>query len=193
MPAKRILVLNGHPADTSISRQIALAYARAAELAGHQLRVTHLADLDFDPDYGFGGYHRQKPLEPQLETFLDDLGWCEHFVLVTPMWWGGLPAKLKGLIDRSFLPGRAFDTRGGGLPKPLLTGRTGRVILTSDSPWWYFRLLHRPMFWQLKQQILGFVGVKPVRFTHFAQASHPTPERIEAWLNQVRGMAARVA
>ncbi|GHH00652.1 NAD(P)H-dependent oxidoreductase [Pseudodonghicola xiamenensis] len=190
MSPKRILILNGHPAETSISRQIAQSYAQAAEQAGHSLRVTHLAGLSFDPDFGFGGYRRHKPLEPDLEQFLADLAWCDHFVLVTPMWWGGLPAKLKGLIDRSFLPGRTFDTRGK-LPKPLLKGRSGRVILTSDSPWWYFRLLHRPLYWQLKRQILGFVGLKPVRISHFAQASHPTREAVEGWLADTRRLAGR--
>ncbi|WP_417674265.1 NAD(P)H-dependent oxidoreductase [Pseudodonghicola sp.] len=189
MTAKRILVLNGHPAETSISRQIVLAYAQAAGKAGHDLRLLHLADLDFDPDFGFGGYQRQKPLEPQLEAFLADLAWCDHFVLAAPMWWGGLPAKLKGLIDRTFLPGRTFDTRGR-LPKPLLKGRGARVILTSDSPWWYFRLLHRPLYWQLKRQILGFVGLKPVQVTHFAPASHPQPAQVEAWLSKVRRLGA---
>ena len=187
MPAKRILVLDGHPAETSLSRRLAETYVEAARAKGHELRLVRLHDLQFDPDYGFGGYANHKPLEPDLEHFLTDLEWCEHFVMVSPMWWGGLPAKLKGLIDRAFLPGRVFDTRAKGLPKPMLSGRSAQVVLTSDSPWWYFRfLLHRPLYWQLKRQILGFVGFKPVEVLHFSQASHPKPEQVDSWSAALR-------
>ena len=101
MHTKRIYILDGHPAETSISRSLAESYARSARAAGHDVRLTHLHDLDFDADYGFGGYKRHKPLEPGLEKVLEDLEWAEHVVLATPMWWGGLPAKLKGLVDRA--------------------------------------------------------------------------------------------
>ena len=127
MTSKRIFILNGHPAETSLNRTLAEAYAEAARAAGHDVRVTHLTDLDFDPDYGFGGYTNKKPLEDGLEKVLTDIEWSEHMVLTTPMWWGGLPAKLKGLFDRALLPGRAFNTRETdwmGMPRPMLTGRT---------------------------------------------------------------------
>lgn len=193
MTRKRICILDGHPAQTSISRQMTETYAARARAAGHEVRIWHLHDMAFDPDYGFGGYKNQKPLEPQLEDFLATLEWSEHFVLACPMWWGGMPAKLKGLFDRCLLPGRSFDTRGSGLPKPLLTGRSAQVLLTSDSPWWYFRLLHRPLMWQVKRQIFGFVGFKPVRFNHFTQASHPAPGQVDKWLDRVGRIAARAA
>ncbi|WP_424944237.1 NAD(P)H-dependent oxidoreductase [Aliiroseovarius crassostreae] len=187
MPARKILVLNGHPAESSLSRHLAETYADAANAAGHDVTLLHLRDLQFDPDHGFAGYRQHKPFEPDLERFLTALHHCDHFVLISPMWWGGLPAKLKGLIDRSFWPGRVFDSRGKGLPKPLLTGRSGRVILTSDSPWWYFRfLLHRPLYWALRRQIFEFVGIKPFRMTHFAQASHTNTAQVQGWTAKVR-------
>ena len=191
MTSKRIFILNGHPAETSLNRTLAEAYAEAARAAGHDVRVTHLTDLDFDPDYGFGGYTNKKPLEDGLEKVLTDIEWSEHMVLTTPMWWGGLPAKLKGLFDRALLPGRAFNTRETdwmGMPRPMLTGRTGRVIMTSDTPNWFQRLVYRhAMLRQLRDQILGFVGIKPARFTHFTGASHPEPTAVEKWVSTVRG------
>ena len=96
MPAKRILVLDGHPAPASLGRSFALAYAEAAGAAGHEVRLRHLSEMTFDPDHGTGGYATTKPLEPILQEVLADLEWCEHFVMAAPMWWGSLPAKLKG-------------------------------------------------------------------------------------------------
>ena len=66
MTSKRIFVLNGHPAATSLTRTMAQTYAAAAQKAGHEVRITHLHDIDFDMDYGFAGYAQHKPLEPCL-------------------------------------------------------------------------------------------------------------------------------
>ena len=67
MAHKRIFILNGHPAENSLNRTLAESYAQAAQAAGHEVRVTHLHDISFDPDFGFGGYKELKPLEAELE------------------------------------------------------------------------------------------------------------------------------
>ncbi len=197
MTQKRIFILNGHPAAESLTGSVAESYADAARRAGHHVRMTNLHDLQFDPDYGFGGYVNQKPLEPELEQVLQDLEWAEHVVVATPMWWGGLPAKLKGLFDRALLPGRAFDTRNTtklGLPAPLLTGKTGRVLLLSDTPGWFFRVMYRnAMVVQIQQQILEFVGIKPVKVTKFAGASHPKDGAVDKWIKRAAKIGAQAA
>src|SRR6056297_2817593 len=174
---------------------MAEAYAKAAQAKGHEVRMAHLSDLDFDADDGQGGYANPKPLEPALEQVIADIEWCEHLVMVTPMWWGGLPAKLKGLFDQAFLPGRTFDTRNLskiGMPAPMLGGRTARVIVTSDTPRWFLWLRYgSAMIRQIRGQILGFVGIKPARVSYFAGASHPKPGQVDRWLDRIGGLGAR--
>ena len=128
---------------------------------------------------------------------MTDIEWSQHMVLTTPMWWGGLPAKLKGLFDRAFIPGRAFSTRETnwiGFPAPMLEGRTGRVIMTSDTPGWFMRwIYHSAMVRQLRDQILGFVGIKPAKFTYFSGATHPKPGMVDRWIAKVQGIGAQAA
>lgn len=197
MTPKRIFILNGHPAASSLNRTLAESYAQAARDAGHEVRLTNLHDLNFDPDFGFGGYDNVKPLEPELEQVLADMEWSEHVVVTTPMWWGGLPAKLKGLFDRALLPGRTFNTRKTdwmGMPTPMLSGRSGRMIVTSDTPGWFMRwVYHNAMLRQLRDQILGFVGIKPAKITYFAGASHPKPGLVERWIAEVQKCGAVAA
>lgn len=197
MDRKRIYVLNGHPAERSLNRYLAETYAEAARDAGHEVRVAHLHDMDFDLDFEFGGYAHHKPLEAALEQVLENLEWSEHVVLTTPMWWGSMPAKLKGLFDRAFLPGRTFNTRQTdwmGMPTPMLSGRTGRVIVTADTPGWFLRWGYgNAMLRQIKRQILGFVGIKPARVTYFAGASEAKPQNVAVWHDRVRGLAAHAA
>ena len=197
MTPKRIAVLNGHPGTKSLSGLFTETYATAAKAAGHDVRLIQLANLEFDMDFGDGGYTNWKPLEPQIEAVLADLEWADHVVMSAPIWWGGLPAKLKGLLDRILLPGRAYDTRNLnklGMPSPMLTRKTGRIILTSDSPRWFMRLVHgSAILRQLTGQVFGFVGIKPTRFTYFSGASHPKPELIERWTKEVQKIGARAA
>lgn len=194
---KRIFILNGHPAEQSLSRTLVEAYADAARRAGHEVRLTHLHDMDFDADFGWVNYQAPKVLEPVLEQWVQDLSWSEHFMMSTPMWWGGLPAKVKGLFDRALLPGRAFDTRNKtrlGLPRPLLTGRTARVVVTSDTPGWFMRLAYKnALFWQLRRQILEFVGLKPTRLTHLGPASEAKPDQVERWVKLIQDLGAKAA
>lgn len=154
----------------------------------------HLHDLDFDMDYGFAGYAKQKPLEPDLETIETNIDWSEHVVLTTAIWWGGLPAKLKGLIGRTFLPGWVFDTRTirMGLPAPTLEGRTSRAIVTSDTPKLVFRVLYRnALLHQVKGQIFHFVGMKPAKMTHFSPATGAKPDQVKPWMKTVESLGRR--
>ncbi len=197
MTQKRILILDGHPGEVSLSRHFAEHYAQAAKRSGAEIRLHHLSEMTFDMDFGQGNYAQFKPLELPLEIFMEDLRWADHFVLTTPMWWGGLPAKLKGLFDRAFVPGLAFNTRIKtrlGMPTPMLNGKTARVILTSDTPMWFERLIYRQaLMHQTTKQLFGFVGIKPTRYTWFSGASDAEKDRVDAWTNTVNELGLQAA
>lgn len=191
---RRILVLNGRPGGASFCRALAERYAQAAIDAGHEVRLCHVDDLGLDleaPDYGAarasGG--RAPGWAGALQ---DDLAWCEHWTIVTPMWWGGPPAALKTAIDRTLLPGFAFRYGGGPNPQPLLRGRTARVLLTSDTPAaWYDWVMGRPLLRQFKVQIFELCGLKPARFTHLSPLRASPPARRERWLTRAAALGAQ--
>lgn len=186
MPRK-IILLNGHPGETSLSSALTDAYQQAAEARDHEVRRHDIRAMAFDADFGQSGFRGAKPLEPALERFMADVEWSDHLVLAAPLWWGGLPARLKGLFDRALLPGTAFDPRrmSMGFPEPLLKGRTARVMITADTPGWAMRVLYRRAVQvQLGRQILGFVGFGPVRFSHFAPVEHANENRVRKWIGE---------
>ena len=196
---KRIFVLNGHPTKTSLNRSLADAYALAAGKAGHEVRIAHISDLEFEADRMRAGYgpDELEVLEADLVKTLENLEWAQHIVLTTPMWWGGMPAKLKGLFDRALLPGRTFDTRQStmmGFPKPMLSGRSARVIVTSDTPGWFMRLRYgNALFRQIRHQVLGFVGIAPTRITHLRMTNQAKPKQIQSWIRSVETLGQKAA
>lgn len=187
--AKKILLVNGHPRAESLCGALVGSYAEGAREAGHELRTLTLAELSFDPVL-HGGFKAGQALEPALREAQEAITRAEHLVFVYPVWWAAPPALLKGFVDRTLLPGFAFQYRqGSSLWDKLLTGRTGRLIVTADSPGWYLKLISgNPAVRSMKQGVLEFCGVAPVRTTLCAGVKQSKPERREGWLREVRAL-----
>lgn len=190
---KKITIVLGHPDVGSYCASIANTYERAATEVGHEVRLIELARLNFDPVL-HQGYKEIQPLEPGLVEAQAAIQWAQHLVFVYPIWWGGMPALLKGFFDRAFLPGFAFRYRKDSqFWDKLLSGRSAQVFSTMDTPPWYFRFVYRmPGHNQIKRTILEFSGIKPVKITSFGPVRYATAERRAQWLEQVARSAQGV-
>jgi len=159
--AKKILVLLGHPDTESMCCQFADSYAAGAIEKGHEVRRVNLGDMVFDPILHHG-YKVIQELEPDLKKLQEDIRWCEHFVIIYPSWWSTMPALLKGLFDRMWLPGFAYKFLPSGIAwQKLLKGRTARVFVTSDSHPFLARFLFGDNVNEIRDGILWFAGFSP--------------------------------
>lgn len=190
----RILLILGHPAADSLCAGLADAYASGARDGGADVRVLRLGELAFDPLL-HAGYRGEQPLEPDLQQAQADILWASHLAWVYPTWWGGLPALLKGFIDRVFLPGFAFRYRkGSALWDRLLAGRSADLLVTMDSPPWYYRWVTRmPGHHQMRRAILEFSGIRPVRTHSFGPVISADAARRQRWLDQAVALGRRAA
>lgn len=190
--AKKIFVLDANPRAGSFCAALAENYVQGAKSTGHEVRVTHLRQLRFDLNLA-GGYVEITELEPELLQQQEYLRWCEHFVLVTPLWWMGLPALLKGYFDRVFLPGFAFKyRRDNPFWDRLLAGRSARVIYTQDSPQLFAKIARRDCFWHMIHGgVLGFCGFKPVRRMVCSSLRHASDKQRNRWLDKARQLGSR--
>ena len=158
---QKILIINGHPGTNRLSSSMAEAYREAAQKSGHEVRVLNLRELNFDPIL-HEGYKIIQDLEPDLIRAQEMIKLSTHLVLITPVWWGSVPALLKGFFDRVFLPGFAFKyKKDSPFWDRLLKGRTARIIITSDGPTWWNRLIFGdPTVHMLKSSVLEFCGFR---------------------------------
>lgn len=183
---KKILILLGHPDSTqTISGELAGIYEAAAKKAGHEVRRINLGDMKFDPIL-HKGYKEIQPLEDDLKSFQESLKWCEHFVIIYPNWWCTMPALLKGLFDRAWLPGICFNMNkhADGTPAmgwtKRMKGKTARVIVLSGSPPLFIWLLMGDYTNEIKRGILWFVGFK-TRVSHFGPSDHAPEWKLNEW------------
>jgi putative NADPH-quinone reductase len=183
---KRILIVMAHPGSNSLTQALAEEYQRGAIKSGAEVRYLSLSELDFDPVLK-EGYRGKQPMEPDLTKAQKDILWAQHLVFVYPIWWGAMPALLKGFIDRIFLPGFAFKYRKDSVWwDKLLAGRSARLITLMDTPPCYFRWVYRmPGHNQMKRTILEFCGVKPVRISSFGPVRGADEKQRENWLRKV--------
>lgn len=189
---KKILIINGHPNRASFNFGIAKAYQEGALQAGAEVKEIIIADLNFNPNLQFG-YQKRMELEPDLVDAWDKILWADHLVWIHPVWWGGLPAIMKGFIDRLFLPGFAFKYRENSVWwDKLLKGKTAHIITTLDQPALYYRLFFsRPSVNQLKKSVLEFCGVKPVKVTYIGIIKTSDIRKRALWLNKITQLAKK--
>lgn len=181
-----ILVINGNSKANSFCHSLAEAYATGAATKGHAIEVVHLSDLNFEPVFRTG-YETEQPLEPDLQQLQQKIQNARHLVFVFPVWWGTVPALLKGMLDRVLLPGFAFKYESGSpYPKKLLKGKTARLIITMDTPPWYYKWIYGgPVLKMMKHTVLGLCGVTPVKATQFGPLMNAKDTKRQQWLQQV--------
>jgi NAD(P)H dehydrogenase (quinone) len=189
---KKILIINGHPDKESLCFALAESYKKGAELTGADCKLINLVDLDFNPILTFG-YRKVSELEPDLLQAQKEILNAEHLVFVYPNWWGTYPALLKGFFDRVFLPNFAFKYRENSpLWDGLLKGKSARLIVTMDTPKWYYWLIFRsPGHNSMKKGILGFCGIKPIRITSFAPIKSSDDKTRKQWIEEVEKLGEK--
>ncbi len=183
---KKILIINGHPDKESYNVGLHEAYKGGAEKSGANIKEIHIRELDFNPNLQYG-YRKRTELEPDLQEAQNKLKWADHIVWVYPVWWGSVPAIMKGFLDRVLLPGFAFIKRENSIWwDKCLTGKTARLICTLDQPAWYYRWYYgKPSHNAMEKITLNFIGVKKVRITTIGPIRLSKDKFREKWLKKV--------
>ncbi|MCG8580646.1 MAG: NAD(P)H-dependent oxidoreductase [Bacteroidales bacterium] len=186
---KKVLIINGHPDKNSLSTELANRYRAGTEKAGVDSELINLCDLEFSPILKHG-YRQRTDWEPDLIKAWAAIKSADQLVFVYPTWWGTQPALLKGFIERVFLPGFAFAYRNDSVWwDKLLKGKSARLIVTMDTPSWYYRWIYKqPGHNAMKKGILNFCGVKPVKVTSFSPVKGSSKTTLSKWLNKVEDL-----
>lgn len=186
MSKKKILIINGHPDKESFNYALAEAYKSGAISSGAELKEINVCDLNFNPNLQYG-YRKRTELEPDLISAQEKIVWADHLVWIYPVWWGSLPAILKGFIDRVFLPGFAFQKRENSVWwDKLLVNKSARIISTLDQPAWYYWLIYRqPSNHAMKKLTLEFSGISPVKITNIGPIRRSELAFRNNWLEKI--------
>jgi len=190
------LIAVSHPDPGSLTHAVAAQIA--AGISAKDGSTAELADLDaegFDPRFNradLQGHHRNAPFPADVLAEQARLDRADAVVLVFPVYWWGMPALLKGWIDRVFSNGWAYDDSSGqGVLKKLrhlpvhLVGLGG-----ADDRTWQKRGYTGAMKTQIETGIFDYCGA-PVRSSTLLLETDTGDAR--AHLQTARSLGQRIA
>jgi putative NADPH-quinone reductase len=143
----RVLYLYAHPLEDSFHAAIRDAAREGLRAAGHRVDLCDLYAEGFDPVLSAAerrGYHEVPGNRAPVEEHVRRLEAAEALVLSFPTWCFGLPAILKGWMDRVLLPGVSFRLEDGVARPNLLHIRRIAGISTYGRPRWTAMLVGDP-------------------------------------------------
>jgi NAD(P)H dehydrogenase (quinone) len=121
---------------------------------------------------------------PDLEAELQKIEWCDLTIWQFPLWWFGLPAILKGWVDRTFAMGRTYG-HGRFYQTGVFKGKRALLSLTTGGAGSHYekggwngdihsilRPIHRGIF-----EFTGFSVLAP--HIVYGPAHHDQTERVK--------------
>jgi NAD(P)H dehydrogenase (quinone) len=185
----RVTIIVGHPQRSTFCEALAEAYRRGAESSGHKVTLFRLGEMTFEPILR-GGYREEQPLESDLQVAYDSLAASDHWVFVFPLWCGDMPALLKGFFERILQPD-LIKRQGteNAMNWRIFENKSARIVMTMGMPVSIYRFWYGPHALKLlKNNILHFIGIKPVRETLLGMIAESSDDKRDQWLKKAEAM-----
>ncbi|MFZ9717695.1 MAG: NAD(P)H-dependent oxidoreductase, partial [Ilumatobacteraceae bacterium] len=133
----KTLVIYVHPVEGSFNSCVRDVVVEHLSKHDHEVRLRDLYAENFDPFLSATEralHHTPPTTRPELVRDVEDLRWCEAIVFIYPTWWSGLPAMLKGWIDRTWMNEVAWVLpAGANTIRPQLTNIRRLVAVTTHG------------------------------------------------------------
>jgi len=128
------LVVYCHPNKKSFCNAILDKLVIELENYGVEVRVRDLYAIDFNPVLTMGDMIAMKngASLPEVREEQNLIKWADVITFIYPIWWTGMPAILKGYIDRVFSFGFAYGASSDGV-NGLLTNKKVNIINTMGT------------------------------------------------------------
>ncbi len=210
-----VFLVLAHPEPQSFNGALFDTAARALAAQGHTVATSDLYRMRFDPVSDRRNFTTVKDAEvlklqveeawasesggfaPDIEAELRKLEACDVLILQFPLWWFGLPAIMKGWVDRVLAMGRTYGF-GHIYDSGKFRGKRAMLSLTTGGPMPAYEkggfngdmdAILRP----IQRGVLQFVG-----FDVLAPQIHYGPVRVDAatrqaWLAEWERRLATIA
>lgn len=183
----KILIVHAHHEPKSFSSSLFQQTVKTFTELGHDVMTSDLYKIEFDPISDRRNWTSVKDPEylkqqveeryasevggfsPELEVEIRKLESCDMLIFNFPLWWFGMPAIMKGWVDRAFPMGRIYGSgkiyeNGIGKAKKraiVITTTGGGEVTYSQvgfNPELYEMLIpiHHGIFW-----FNGFLTLEP--------------------------------
>jgi NAD(P)H dehydrogenase (quinone) len=182
------LIVYAHPHPESLNHGILDTTVTTLKKNGHEVIVRDLYELDFQPVLrpedmaAMKAGQTPKDIKTEQECIND----ADVITLIYPIWWTGLPAILKGYVDRVFSYGYAYAVGEEGIIK-LLKGKKGLIINTHGTPNEEYDEIGMTAGLKVTSDIgiFDFSGIETVEHLLFGSIGYVNEEDYKSMINKV--------
>jgi NAD(P)H dehydrogenase (quinone) len=209
------LFVYAHPEPTSFTGALKDAGVEALRTAGHVVEVSDLYAEKFNPVAGRHDfravanaarfhYQTEQAYAQETQGFASDLVReqqrflkADLVVWLYPIWWGGMPAILKGWFDRvlacgfAYADGRRFDSGFFPGKRGLLCLSTGGTQQRFSAEGVYGDI--RTVLWPAQRLMIEYLGMDALEPFVAYGAPRVNPEVRKAYLEQWSTLLTAVA
>lgn len=190
------LIVYCHPNPASFNHAVLEKIEAVFDNGQNEIRVRDLYAENFDPVLKGEDFVllQQGQVADDVRTEQEHISWADQLTFIFPVWWTGLPARLKGYIDRVFSIGFAYIYNEDG-PEGLLKNKKVFIINTTGAP--------KEMYDQLDMYtgfhktidfgIFEFCGMDVLGHEYLSGVPFTTDDERKDMLLQVEQMAERIA
>ncbi|PAK41271.1 NAD(P)H-dependent oxidoreductase [Peribacillus simplex] len=182
------LVVYAHPYADSLNHSIMETTVNELKKNGHEVVVRDLYALDFQPVLKPEDTAAMKAgkTPDDIKTEQEFIAEADVITFIYPIWWTGLPAILKGYVDRVFAFGFAYSAGPEGVIK-LLEGKKGFIINTHGTPNEVYDEIGMTAGLKVTSDIgiWDFTGIEPVGHLLFGSIGYLDEEAYKGMLKKV--------
>jgi NAD(P)H dehydrogenase (quinone) len=185
----RHLIIYAHPNENSLNHNLLQTVIENLTSENHEVIVRDLNKINFNPVLSLEDIEGQRmgKVSDDVQTEQDFISWAEHVTFIYPIWWTGMPAIMKGYIDRVFSYGFAYRY-DQGVQKGLLTGKQIIIINTHGKSHGEYEKIGMDKALSLVSDvgIFQYCGFEINHHFFFDKADRATAEDIEEWKQIIR-------
>lgn len=182
------LIIYAHPNPESVNARLKQKLEEHLLNDGHHVKVRDLYRISFNPILSPEDLigQRNGMVTEDVRQEQEHITWADCITFIHPIWWTGLPAILKGYIDRVFSYGFAYSY-ARGKQEGLLTGKKAVVVNTQGKSAEEYREtgMDEALSLTSDQGIYAYCGLEIMKHFYFDKADRATSKAMERWTGEM--------
>ncbi|MCD0470661.1 NAD(P)H-dependent oxidoreductase [Flavobacterium sp. JAS] len=183
------LIIYAHPNSASLNHFFKQTVVESLENSGEEVIVRDLNQINFNPVLSLEDMQGQRmgQIADDVKAEQDFITWADQIIFIYPIWWTGMPAIMKGFIDRVFSYGFAYRY-DQGVQKGLLTGKKAIIINSHGKSKEEYEAMgmDKALTLTFDTGIFNYCGLEIQNHFYFDKADRASTENISDWENQIK-------
>lgn len=183
------LVVYAHPNSGSLNHFFKQTVLESLQKSGEEIEVRDLNQINFNPVLSLDDMNGQRmgKVADDVKTEQDFITWADRIIFIYPIWWTGMPAIMKGYIDRVFSYGFAYRY-DQGIQKGLLTGKKTIIVNSHGKSNAEYEAMGMDKALVLTSDtgIFTYSGLEIQEHFYFDKADRASQENVLDWENQLK-------